>query len=354
MTELDLILRAIVAWQLLLLAAFAVVVRRDHTGLAGAACCLAVVAFVLTSAPDSSWLGFWVYPLTALCVSKAALFWLFARGLFADSFRLRRSDFALLAVVAGYGLWEQLVFVERARSGLASVPEQLASFGFSLVVLAFVVLALFEAWSGLAADLVERRRRSRLLFVAVVAAWLASAVLVQGYNLVLEAQTPPVWTAANFAAVAALAAAATFSLLRLRSANWLSPAPRASGGLDAADGKLLAKLRHALETDRVYRDEGLTIGGLAERLGTGERDLRRVINRGLGFRNFNDFLHTYRIREVCDRLRQSDEARRPVLSLALDAGYRSIGPFNRAFKARTGMTPTRFRRAAPKSGQPAV
>ena len=351
MTELDLILRAIVVWQLLLLAGLAVAVRRDHTGLTGAACCLAVVAFVLTSTPDSSWLGFWVYPLTALCVSKAALFWLFARGLFADRFRLRRLDFALLAVVAGYGVWQQLVFVERARSGIASLPEQLASFGFSILVLAFVLLALFEAWNGLAADLVERRRRGRLLFVAVVAGWLASAVLVQGYNLVLEAQTPPLWTAANFAAVAVLTAAAAFSLLRPRTANWLSPAPRTSGGLDAADSKLLAKLEHALETDRVYRDEGLTIGRLAERLGHGERDLRRVINRGLGFRNFNDFLHAYRIREVCDRLRQSDEPRRPVLSLALDAGYRSIGPFNRAFKARTGMTPTSFRRAAPGRGQ---
>jgi AraC-like DNA-binding protein len=177
---------------------------------------------------------------------------------------------------------------------------------------------------------------------------------VQGYNLVLQAQTPPLWAAANFAAVAVLAAAAGFTLLRPRTTNWLSPAPRASGGLDAADSKLLAKLQHALETDRVYHDEGLTIGRLAEQLGTGERDLRRVINHGLGFRNFNDFLHAYRIREVCDRLRQADEARRPVLSLALEAGYRSIGPFNRAFKARTGMTPTSFRRAAPKGGQPAV
>jgi AraC-like DNA-binding protein len=353
MTELDLILRAVVVWQLLLLAALVVAVRRDHTGLTGAACCLAVVAFVLTSTRDSSWLGLWVYPLTALCVMKAALFWLFARGLFADSFRLRRSDFALLALVAGYGLWQQLVFVERARSGAASLPEQLASFGFSLLVLVFVLLALLEAWSGLAADLVERRRRSRLLFVAVVGAWLASAVLVQGYNLLLEAQTPRLWTAANLAAVAALATAAAFSLLRTRTANWLSSGPGKAAGLDGADRKLLAKLECALETDRVYRDEGLTIGRLAERLGTGERDLRRVINHGLGFRNFNDFLHAYRIREVCDRLRQADEARRPVLSLALDAGYRSIGPFNRAFKARTGMTPTSFRRSAPKGGQPA-
>jgi AraC-like DNA-binding protein len=40
----------------------------------------------------------------------------------------------------------------------------------------------------------------------------------------------------------------------------------------------------------------------------------------------------------------------PVLSIALEVGYGSIGPFNRAFKARMGMTPSRFRKAA---GSPA-
>ena len=34
----------------------------------------------------------------------------------------------------------------------------------------------------------------------------------------------------------------------------------------------------------------------------------------------------------------------PVLTLALDAGFQSIGPFNRAFKAATGRTPTEFRK----------
>jgi AraC-like DNA-binding protein len=34
----------------------------------------------------------------------------------------------------------------------------------------------------------------------------------------------------------------------------------------------------------------------------------------------------------------------PILTIALDAGFQSIGPFNRAFKAETGMTPSEFRR----------
>lgn len=34
----------------------------------------------------------------------------------------------------------------------------------------------------------------------------------------------------------------------------------------------------------------------------------------------------------------------PILTIALDAGFGSLGPFNRAFRAETGLTPTEFRR----------
>jgi AraC-like DNA-binding protein len=42
-----------------------------------------------------------------------------------------------------------------------------------------------------------------------------------------------------------------------------------------------------------------------------------------------------------------------VLTLALDCGYASIGPFNRAFKARFGVTPTQYRNLGAE-GSPAV
>jgi AraC-like DNA-binding protein len=36
----------------------------------------------------------------------------------------------------------------------------------------------------------------------------------------------------------------------------------------------------------------------------------------------------------------------PILSIALECGYGSIGPFNRVFRQRFGMTPTEYRAAA--------
>lgn len=355
MESFELSLRTAAVLQLLLLAALllrgsAQRRRADPTPIMGALFCAGAAAFVATSAAGAEpRLGVWIYPLTALCVTKAAFFWLFAKGLFADSLRLHGRHLALCAATATYGLWQQLVFTRRDREALAAGWETVASFGFELLILAFVLAALGEAYRGLAGELVERRRRLRILFVAGAGSYLAAAALVQGYNLLLDASTPRPLVLGNLALVWAAALWACWTLAQVRPGSWLEVSPRTAPAalLPAAEARLLAALQDALERDRIYRDEELTIGALARRLGTREQVLRRVINQGLGYRNFNDFLHHYRIREACARLQRSEDAHLPVLSIALAVGYGSIGPFNRAFKARVGMTPTAFRRSSP-------
>jgi AraC-like DNA-binding protein len=73
--------------------------------------------------------------------------------------------------------------------------------------------------------------------------------------------------------------------------------------------------------------------------------LRRLINGQLGHRNFSAFVNGYRLSEVVAALADPSQAEVPILTIALDAGFGSIGPFNRAFKAHTGLTPTEYRRA---------
>ena len=98
-----------------------------------------------------------------------------------------------------------------------------------------------------------------------------------------------------------------------------------------------------MEEEKVYCEHGLTIGALATMLGEKEYRLRRIINGESGYRNFNDFLNHYRVGEAANRLVAPDSRRLPVLTIALDVGYSSIGPFNRAFKQKLGMTPTEYR-----------
>jgi AraC-like DNA-binding protein len=357
MSDPEIILRTAAVLALLALAGLMLVSpRKDHTPKLGALAAAAVAAFVVTSAQGADgWLGALIYPLTALCVAKAAFFWLFARGLFAESFRLRASQFALIGLTMAWGTWQQLANLPLAQRGLASGWNRFAAGGFELWVLALVLLAMAEAWRGLAVDLVERRRRLRILFVAGVSAMLAAAVIVQAYNLVQATDTPGPVVMANLALITVAGLAAAWNLVQLRAASWLEPEPAESqpDGLGALERRVLESLRAEMLERHAYREDGLTIGALAGRLKTREYILRRVINRGLGHRNFKEFLHAYRIREACERLRRAEDARLPVLSIALEVGYGSIGPFNRAFKARIGMTPTRFRQAGASSPPPA-
>jgi AraC-like DNA-binding protein len=96
--------------------------------------------------------------------------------------------------------------------------------------------------------------------------------------------------------------------------------------------------------ERAYRTEDLTLAALASRLAVPEYRLRRLINRRLGHRNFNAFVNGFRLDEARAALRDPTRRALPVLTIALEAGFQSIGPFNRAFKAATGFTPTEFRK----------
>ena len=130
-----------------------------------------------------------------------------------------------------------------------------------------------------------------------------------------------------------------------------SAPPTVSPARDSGpDQGLLAALGRLMTAERAYRQDGLTIGTLASRLSLPEYRLRRLINQGLGYRNFNSFVNHYRIAEAKAALGDPRQAEVPVLTIALDTGFSSLGPFNRAFKAETGLTPTEYRRQAGGKG----
>jgi AraC-like DNA-binding protein len=122
---------------------------------------------------------------------------------------------------------------------------------------------------------------------------------------------------------------------------------------EAADRLLIEKL-NAVMAAEAWRREGLSIGDLAAEVQTPEHRLRRVINQKLGYRNFADFLNAHRIEAAKRRLADPVGARTTVASIAFDLGYGSLGPFNRAFRAATGSTPTEWRRRAFAETSPEV
>lgn len=103
-----------------------------------------------------------------------------------------------------------------------------------------------------------------------------------------------------------------------------------------------AAWRARTQTEAWFRDPELSLDGLARRLGTNTSYLSRAFNEGLG-QGFADVIGGLRVDWVQQRL--AEGAAEDLLDLALQAGFASKTSFNRVFKARTGMTPSAWRRA---------
>lgn len=99
-------------------------------------------------------------------------------------------------------------------------------------------------------------------------------------------------------------------------------------------------IRDAIKTAGWHRNQSLTVGKLAQLMGTNQSYLSRGINAS--GENFNRFINRIRVEEVCGRLSDSKAG---LLDLALEAGFTSKATFNRAFKAMTGKTPSQWRAA---------
>jgi len=342
----DIALRSAVVTQALLLGAL---LWRDHRSAAGgwlaALFTAGIAGYALSTLPGTApgaAPGAWLAPFTALATGNAVVFWLFARVLFDDNFRLQRWHGALWALFAGAGFANCLWW---ASPGLGRV--------ISAATLAFAVLAAAQTLQTWRADLLERRRALRLFIVGAGAAYTVATALARLVGVAAGAFEMLVL--ALILAIAAWRLLGGAGLFDEAPASAAPPAaapvagdpaadPAADAAADAADARLAAALEHAMTQQHVYREEALSIGALASRLGAPEYRLRRLINQQLGHRNFNAYLNRYRLDEAKRALTDPATAERPVLVIALDAGFQSVGPFNRAFKADTGVTPTEFRR----------
>jgi AraC-like DNA-binding protein len=226
------------------------------------------------------------------------------------------------------------------------------------VSLGFAILAVVQTISGWPTDLIEGRRRLRALVVGGVAGYIA---IVGTAELLLRGRPPPLTaTALNAAGLAAASALIAWSLLRVvgkdlfpeppaaLSPSAASVAPKKPRELEgeALDPKALAALERVMAVERIYRQEGLSIGILAVRLKLPEYRLRQLISQRLGYRNFNAYLNHYRVEDAKVGLADPTQAEVPILTIAMDAGFQSLRAFNRAFRAETGMTPSEYRKRA--------
>jgi AraC-like DNA-binding protein len=222
--------------------------------------------------------------------------------------------------------------------------------------LLFVAFGVWHALSGRAGDLVEWRRQLRVEFAVITALYIASIIVSQ--RIWPGTLGKPPYSLFNAIGLMAFIFVYAWLRLSLLIRQQLAPASPQDGSVPRVEAEqrqpppatgqeaaLLEALRKLMVESKAYREEGLSIASLSQSLGVQEYRLRRLINGQLGHRNFSAFVNGYRLAEVEAALADPGQAEVPILTIALDAGFGSIGPFNRAFKAHTGLTPTEYRRA---------
>ncbi|MGY3546803.1 AraC-like DNA-binding protein [Bradyrhizobium sp. USDA 4472] len=323
--------------------------RRNPISRYSAFLALTIAAYIVDSAPG---FGVLALPLRMsvhlVNAGMPAAFWIAMSAIFVDGFRLRWYHWLAGLALMGFALIDMSshpMSVDVARSCLS---------------VSLLLLGIWSVLSGRATDLVENRRRLRVWYAMVTALYslftIGSDWLWPGG---LSAASVSLANAAGltaliflFAVLGTLASAETSLVPAPVLARTLASEPVAiprdppsAAVAIEPDAAELAALRRLLDRDKVFREPDLSIATLSQKLDIPEYRLRHLINRQLGHRNFSAFVNGYRLAEAEAALGDPAQAAVPILTIALDAGFGSIGPFNRAFKAHTGVTPSEYRRA---------
>ncbi|MGB0882564.1 MAG: helix-turn-helix domain-containing protein [Vicingaceae bacterium] len=105
--------------------------------------------------------------------------------------------------------------------------------------------------------------------------------------------------------------------------------------------KLKSELIAAMETQKLYLDEALTIHSLATKLDTNSKYLSQLINTEFK-KSFVVFVNEYRVNEAKLLLKDEKNKNLTIEGIGYEAGFKSKSAFNSAFKKFTGDTPSSF------------
>lgn len=339
MLLIDTALRLLSAGQLMLIA---LVIGRGHAPRAirwaTVLLLLCVAAYLADVAPVIDVRSMKIWPVVQLGSQCSPLaLWVFAQLIFERRIDRRLFAIAIAITLACWLNFLVAVYWTHRMPVTADVTQHALAF-------ALTVHAIWIAITERGDDLIERRRAFRTGFVVVVGLQTLAVVTVEA---VVGYTTIP-WLMLLQSGSTLVAVLAFGAVLLSSNAELLfdadAPAPP-QPSLSPAENVLKQQLDAAM-ADHVYREPGLSIGVLAAKLGVPEHRLRALINQRLGYRNFSDFLNSHRIADAREWLRDPARVALPVLTIAMDLGYGSLAPFNRAFRDTTGQTPTDWRRTA--------
>lgn len=324
-------------------------------------CCVSTAAYLLAAVPGlGDTIGLGMIPVLLVCIFGPPAIWLFCLSMFDDGFKIERKHYAVVAGFYVLGLIQHVnyyfvtgelpllspVKIHASLLDAGAFPWAISTLMLTMKLVIAVHL-LVSAWQGRHDDLVVKRRHFREVFVVTVALISFGIILSETWLVNTGPDIEGVLLATQSASILLVGLYMLWHISGV-DGQWLfgDYAPKET----APTSRSLSEDRHDLETldnlsvNGTLLEAGLTISKLADLAGMPEHRLRRLVNQHLGYRNFADYLNFHRVEAAKSRLSAVVDRHVPVLTVAMDIGYSSLGPFNRAFKERAGMTPTEFRR----------
>jgi len=345
------VFRLLAASQVLMLCFYMVAYQRNSLGRLIALTSFAFASYLVVPFSRDLWSLHFLHEIFIfLATSIPALLWLLARRFFSDE--TRAPIWFWLAWLLYLALW-----LPNWRTQATAIDPGLNNFAFyllpQLIKLGFVLHVIFLAYEGRANDLVARRLKLRIP-VAITAGTVTAVVIL--VEIGSRGPVPAIVDSVGSVAMFAVALFANLHLFRLRPDLPLSDVIETDAAVraqavpikDSAAEHEIDRIEAAMTNERFYATHGATIGDLSDHVAIPTYRLRALINQRLGYRNFNQYLNHYRIMEATKRLHT--EPGLPILTIALDTGFKSVSSFNTAFKAAHQQTPSDFRQSGAPPG----
>jgi len=275
-----------------------------------------------------------------------AWMWLFARTLFRPSGAFTKWPLALLGVT---------IFIEGLWSAWPTFPGpvvtneslRLLTNAAEILCIGMLALVLVETLSGIHQQTTQAEKRFRQIFAGAFV-MMIGFVLLWSMNapegtFAASARIPLQFSAGLVAIFGGRAAVVYRNRHPLKPPRHLAVRPRATR-ISTPDNAILAdRIRKALEYESFFATPQLKVSDLSKALGEHEYKVSQCITGVMGYQNFNRLVNDFRIAHAKAALKDHTNINKQILSIALECGFNSIGPFNRAFKQEVGTTPRQYR-----------
>lgn len=105
--------------------------------------------------------------------------------------------------------------------------------------------------------------------------------------------------------------------------------------------ELKEDLLSLLNKDKIYKESGISLDLLSEKLGTSRHNTSQVINEHFNM-NFYELMNKFRIDEAVELIKNEKDNNLTIIDIAYKVGFNNKVTFNKSFKKALSVTPSEY------------